>query len=106
MEMKQANEPILIIDENRGIYAAQAMFKHLRSTHKGQIEWLPYWAYKALEQGPDNEYYEEAANEMDEMTFTIDGVKYNPYQDGDYWLVPTNYEWPEEWQGQKRMNEK
>lgn len=99
--MNQPNlQPILIVDENRGIYAAQEMFNFLRVSNPVEIENLPYWAYKALEQGPDNEEYLEACEEMDKLEILYyegeEGNLYNPYQNGDYWLVPIGYEWPEE----------
>ena len=91
------NQPILLIDGNRGQYIPQEFAKDLMNRGYNFTHNRPIWKdVRTLLSGPDNEWYWEAWESlMDKLTFAnkkYPGTPYHLEQHDDLWAVPEGYD--------------
>lgn len=85
-------EPILIADANRGIYMYKAAFDYLYERFKQQIRNQMEYDYIECIQNPDDEFYMEAFDALEQCVFrTRTGQKLYVVANEDVWLVPLCY---------------
>jgi len=91
-------EPQLYVDSHHGIYSYQLAWQWLRDEYKQQARdrGLSAEDIKSLENGPDDEFYHDAADSLTQITFTDieTGVNYylgNLADECDIWFIPEGY---------------
>ena len=82
---------ILYASDRHGIYIPQYFAE---SVNRGNLSGVSDEDMAILLAGPDQEYYWDAwCDVCDHATLTdSNGVTYCLYQDGDLWLVPTDFQ--------------
>ena len=89
------NDAILFLNDAHGIYIPQLFAEQvIRETVSGVTD----EDWQILEDGPDNEWYWEAWNNVEtsaRITHPTTKVVYSVYQNGDCFLVPEGCEIPE-----------
>jgi hypothetical protein len=95
--MTDKPEPLLWLDDHRGIYIPRDFASSFLNRSK-HVEGVNADDWKILETGPDHEYYWDVWIEVSDNAIVTDenGVKYRLYQDGDLWLIPVGMEWNDE----------
>lgn len=96
--------PILLVDDHHGIYSGKFAYEYLDQYYKDQInKHLSLEDIKSILDGPDNEWYHEAVDNMTNITLkTRSGQKlYMNFYEGGIWLIPACYmqtrEYKENW---------
>lgn len=87
---------ILLVDSHHGIYVPQ-IFAQLEFNHP--LEGVSAEDIEILSSGPDSEYYLDTweAVGSNAVITSDEGTRYRLHQDEDLWLIPEDYEWPDEW---------
>jgi hypothetical protein len=94
MKNKTVRQPELFVDSHHGIYSWQIAVKSLLPKYQKQIEkQVGKWAIDTVKEGPDNEEYWDAVNEIDSnVCFTNEtGQKLYLMTREDIWLIPACY---------------
>jgi hypothetical protein len=88
--MKPFTSPELLVDSHHGIYSHQLALKDLLPRYQKQaLKQIGAEDVQAIKDGPDNEWYWEAANNLEGVTFrTPTGQKFSIVSNEDIWLVP------------------
>lgn len=86
---KRKPEPELLIDGAAGVYVPQMFVENFDTLH---------WHIKPKDEavlidGPDNEYYWDAWDEVLAYAYYIyEGKRYSLYQDSDLWAIPDDFD--------------
>lgn len=84
-------EPELLVDSHHGIYSYQLAWQYLSERYKNQAK-LSDETIKSLETGPDDEFYFESFDELEQVMFkTETGQRFQIVAREDIWLVPLCY---------------
>ena len=85
-------EPLLLLNDARGIYIPRDFTIHVARSHVANVS-DEDWAI--LEAGPDHEHYWEAWEIVtnNAVVTAESGTSYTLHQDGDLWLIPVGMEW-------------
>lgn len=91
-----SNEPILLLDSNRGQYIPQN-FAEEYAAYGGTWEGITEENRKTLEAGPYEDWYWEAwesvlNNAVLSVTHNGETQRYTLHQDGALWLIPEGYD--------------
>lgn len=84
-------EPELFVDDHHGIYMGRIAYQQLNSYYMDQAKkQLSQDDIDSLNEGPDNEFYDESCDNLTNVTFkTPTGQKFNiQYAEGGMWLIP------------------
>lgn len=90
-------EMLLWLDDHRGMYIPRD-FANSFANRAAAVQGVDNETWAILENGPDDEWYWEAWDDVCGHAIITDGagVQYRIYQDGDCWLVPVDMEWNDE----------
>lgn len=90
------NEPILACDSHHGVYAFQLLFLELRQQpiyYYQMYAQLCAYDIMALAEGPDNERYWDASENLEQCTFvTKDNQEFSIVSNEDLWFVPKGFD--------------
>jgi hypothetical protein len=93
--MNTITKPTILLCGDKGIYIPQAFVQ----SYPTEVWGISEEDADILKEGPEGEYYNEVwSNVLDNavMQSLIKGLHYTLYQDGDLYIVPSNYEWSDE----------
>ena len=85
------------LDSARGVYIPQNFAEIVKRDCVANVtdeEWA------ILEAGPDHEWYWDTWNAVEGKAVLTDPTtheQFTLYQDGDLWLIPAGYDWPDEY---------
>ena len=97
MKTKTVLEPVLLLDENNGIYIPKLFCKQCNPQNSYFV-----WDYDNCSEillNPEHELYWEVWDEVLDSAYCIDpdnNIKYTLYQNGDLWIIPEGCELPED----------
>lgn len=83
---------VLFADSARGVYIPQHFAESVR---RDCVTGVSDEQWETLGSGPDHEFYWGAWCEVEQSATVTDpdtGATFNLYQDGDLWLVPTDWQ--------------
>lgn len=85
--------PILLVDSHHGVYSGQLAYKTLNRELKAQVrKQMTKDGIYSLVSGPNDEFYYEAIEELENCTLVFEGHNWSIQQNEDIWLVPEGYE--------------
>jgi hypothetical protein len=86
--------PRLVVSDANGVYIPQIYVEGMTEADAEQLN-VRYEDVVTCQEGPDNEWYWEAwQNILDKAEFTDEqGVSWYLHQDGDLWECPDGYVW-------------